>query len=229
STIYVAPAGQSTNGGASYDDAVDLQTALNYATAGQTILLQPGSYDMSNTLLKVARGRNGTADQHITLQGDGGYATLDFGRSGTGFELWGDHWHVSFLNVTNTADGCKGMQVSGSWNLVERCNFYNNGTTGLQISGSSAETIEKWPSYNTILNCNSINNADSEMEDADGFAAKITASVGNVFDGCIAAYNADDGWDFFAKVATGSIGNTTIRNSVAYRNGWIKVTPGSTA
>ena len=229
STIYVAPAGQSTNGGASYDDAVDLQTALNYATAGQTILLQPGSYDMSNTLLKVARGRNGTADQPITLQGDGGYATLDFGRSGTGFELWGDHWHVSFLNVTNTADGCKGMQVSGSWNLVERCNFYNNGTTGLQISGSSAETIEKWPSYNTILNCNSINNADSEMEDADGFAAKITASVGNVFDGCIAAYNADDGWDFFAKVATGSIGNTTIRNSVAYRNGWIKVTPGSTA
>ena len=75
STIYAAPSGQSTNGGSSYEDAVDLQTALNYATAGQTILLQPGSYDMSGTLLKVARGRSGTADQPITLQGDGGYGT----------------------------------------------------------------------------------------------------------------------------------------------------------
>ena len=28
------------------------------------------------------------------------------------------------------------------------------------------------------------------MEDADGFAAKITTGEGNVFDGCIAAYNA---------------------------------------
>ncbi len=229
STIYVTPAGQSAAGGSSYADAVDLQTALDYATAGQTILLQPGRYDLSGALLKVARGRSGTASQPITLKGDGGYAILDFGRSGAGFELWGDYWHASFLNVTNSADGSKGMQVSGSHNTIERMNFYNNGNTGLQISGSSAETIEKWPSYNTVLNCTSINNADSQMEDADGFAAKLTAGVGNVFDGCIAAYNADDGWDFFAKVATGSIGNTTIRNSVAYRNGWIKVVPGSTA
>ena len=229
STIYVTPAGQSAAGGASYADAVDLQTALDYATAGQTILLQPGRYDLSGALLKVARGRSGTASQPITLKGDGGYAILDFGRSGAGFELWGDYWHASFINVTNSADGSKGMQVSGSHNTIERMNFYNNGNTGLQISGSSAETIEKWPSYNTVRNCTSINNADSQMEDADGFAAKLTAGVGNVFDGCIAAYNADDGWDFFAKVATGSIGNTTIRNSVAYRNGWLKVVPGSTA
>ena len=68
-TIYVAPNGQSAANGASYADAVDLQTALDYATAGQTILLQPGSYDMSNTLLKVARGRNGTAEQPITVKG----------------------------------------------------------------------------------------------------------------------------------------------------------------
>ena len=228
-TIYVAPGGQSVNGGTSYADAVDLQTALDYATAGQTILLQPGSYDMSGKLLKVARGRSGAAGQPITLKGDGGYATLDFGRSGTGFELWGDYWNVSWINVTNTADGSKGMQLSGHWCNLERMNFYNNGNTGLQVSGSSEETIEKWPSNNTILNCTSINNADSQMEDADGFAAKLTTGEGNVFDGCIAAYNADDGLDFFAKVATGSIGATTIRNSVAYRNGWIKVTPGSTA
>ena len=61
----------------------------------------------------------------------------------------------------------------------------------------------------------------SAMEDADGFAAKLTTGEGNVFDGCIAAYNADDGWDLFAKAATGSIGAVTIQNCVAYKNGYL--------
>ena len=63
-----------------------------------------------------------------------------------------------------------------------------------------------WPSDNLILNCTSYNNCDEAMEDADGFAAKLTCGEGNVFRGCIAAYNADDGWDLFAKIATGKIG-----------------------
>jgi len=58
---------------------------------------------------------------------------------------------------------------------VERLNLFNNGTTGLQISGSADDTIDKWPSYNYILNCTSMNNVDAAMEDADGFAAKITS------------------------------------------------------
>ena len=226
--IYVSPSGSSQNNGSDYDHALDVATALSYATAGQTILLESATYDLSNTDLVVARGRNGSEEAPITMKGDGGYATFDFGRSGKGWTLWGNYWHISFINVTGTKDGSKGMQVAGNHNVIERMNFYNNGNTGLQISGTSEETIEKWPSYNTILNCTSMNNADSEMEDADGFAAKLTCGVGNVFDGCIAAYNADDGWDFFAKVASGSIGAVTIQNSVAYRNGYIMATAGST-
>ena len=42
-----------------------------------------------------------------------------------------------------------------------------------------------------------------------------------MFDGCISAYNADDGWDLFAKGETGPIGKVIIRNSVAFKNGWI--------
>ena len=113
------------------------------------------------------------------------------------------------------------MQLLGNHNTLERMNFYNNGNTGLQISGYSTETIDKWPSYNLVKNCTSINNADAGYEDADGFAAKLTVGYGNVFDGCISAYNADDGWDLFAKAGTGSIGSVTIKNSVAYRNGYI--------
>ena len=42
--------------------------------------------------------------------------------------------------------------------------------------------------------------------------------MGNVFDGCVAAYNADDGWDLFARGA--AIGAVTVKNSVAFKNGF---------
>ena len=214
------------NDGSGYDNAISLESAIKYARPGQTILLKPEVYDMSNKALIVQKGRNGREDKPIRIQGDGGFATLDFKRSGKGFSLGGDYWELKQFNITNTAGGYKGLGISGSYNKVERLNLFNNGTTGLQISGSSEDSKDKWPSYNYILNCTSMNNADSAMEDADGFAAKITSGAGNVFDGCIAAYNADDGWDLFAKVATGSIGDVTIKNSVAYRNGYILIKKG---
>lgn len=219
--IYTAPDGTASNGGTSASDAVDLQTALNYAQAGQTILLESETYVIDRALT-VERGRDGTAEAPITMTtADGGFATIDFDRTGTGFTLWGSYWNVSRINITGTADGSKGMQLSGSHCVLERMNFYNNGNSGLQVSGSSAESKDKWPSYNTIKNCTSMNNADRAMEDADGFAAKLTAGEGNVFDGCIAAYNADDGWDLFAKASTGSIGAVTIQNCVTYKNGYL--------
>lgn len=42
-----------------------------------------------------------------------------------------------------------------------------------------------------------------------------------MFDGCIAAYNADDGWDLFAKIESGNIGVVTIRNCVTFKNGYV--------
>ena len=46
---------------------------------------------------------------------DGKYATLDFGGVGTGFSVWGNYWNISKINITNTADGAKGMQLAGSY------------------------------------------------------------------------------------------------------------------
>ena len=219
--IVVTPDGSAAHNGTSAADAVDLQTALNYAAAGQTIQLAGGTYHLTGEV-KVERGRDGTAEAPITVTtADGSYATLDFGGVGTGFSVWGNYWNISKLNITNTKDGAKGMQLAGSHCVLEQMNFYNNGNTGLQVSGLSTDNKALWPSYNTIKNCTSMNNADRAMEDADGFAAKLTTGEGNVFDGCIAAYNADDGWDLFAKAATGSIGSVTIQNCVAYKNGYL--------
>ncbi len=225
--IYVSAQGHAQNGGTSYEDALDIQTALDYASAGQTILLKPETYLLPQQSLTISRGRNGTQDAPIRLQGDGGYATLDFQGTGGGFTAWGDWWQMEKINICRTAPLQKGMQLSGHHNILKNMNFYNNGTTGLQLSGTSAETIEMWPSHNTVISCTAMNNGDPGYEDADGFAAKLTCGPGNVFDQCMAAYNADDGWDLFAKAATGPIGAVTIQNSVAFRNGYLMVQPGS--
>ena len=57
------------------------------------------------------------------------------------------------------------------------------------------------------------------MNNADGFAAKLTSGVGNVFRGCIAYSNIDDGWDLFTKIESGPIGAVVIEDCIAFRNG----------
>ncbi len=221
SVIYASPEGMG-DGSGSKTSPVSIEEAVKYAMPGQSIYLAPGTYLLSG--LKMERGVDGTADQMIRLETDPaehGRAVFDFQSQGTGIQLWGSYWHFKNIDITKTKDLKAGLQVAGNHNTIELVNAYNNGNTGIQISGTSEETFEKWPSNNLILNCNSYNNADAAMEDADGFAAKLTCGEGNVFDGCIASYNADDGWDFFAKVGTGTIGSVTIQNCVAYKNGYI--------
>ncbi len=227
--VYVSPEGISGNNGRSAKSPVDVLTAFNYVSPGQTILLESGVYDLSDETILVQRGRNGSADKPITVTvKDGGFATLDFGRTGGGVKIWGDYWNLSKINITGTKFGAHGMQLGGSHCALERVNFFNNGTSGLTVSGDSKDGREFWPAYNLVKNCTSVNNADKALEDADGFCAKLTTGEGNVFDGCIAAYNADDGWDLFAKVSTGQIGAVTIKNSVTYKNGYLMVKEGGT-
>lgn len=223
SYIYVSPDGRSYGSGAK-DDPVDIYTAVKSAAPGRTILLKGGTYALDKTVI-VERGVNGTADAKIYMIADPEAATrpvLDFQGRCAGMILAGDYWYFQGFDVTRSANAQKGIQVSGSYNTVDNVMTYRNGNTGIQISRyKSTDGRSDWPSYNLILNCTSYLNADAGYEDADGFAAKLTIGEGNVFDGCIAAYNADDGWDLFAKVETGAIGRVTIQNSVAFKNGYV--------
>lgn len=221
--IYVSPNGKS-NAAGTKDAPMDIYTAVKIAAPGQKILIKEGTYNLFSTV-KVERGINGTADAMIYMIADpeaGSRPVFDFGGKCAGMILAGDYWYFQGFDVTRSADAQKGIQVSGNHNILDRIKAYKNGNTGIQISRYlGTDQFNQWPAHNTILNCSSYLNADKGYEDADGFAAKLTVGQGNVFDGCIAAYNADDGWDLFAKVQSGSIGVVTIQNCVAFKNGYI--------
>lgn len=224
-SLYVSPDGLYSGTG-SKENPYDIYTAVKCVIPGQTIILMEGTYKMEGAL-KIQRGINGTEDAPIRMVADPEAKTrpvLDFQRLYGGITIGGNWWYFYGFDVTHTLDGQKGIQVSGSNNVLNNINAYHNGNTGIQISRYATVdiSIDQWPANNLVLNCTSYGNADVGYEDADGFAAKLTIGEGNVFDGCVAYNNADDGWDLYAKVATGSIGAVVIKNCVAYGNGYLE-------
>ncbi|GAA3092602.1 hypothetical protein [Nonomuraea salmonea] len=130
----------------------------------------------------------------------------------------GSYWHIYGIVVERAGDN--GIFVGGSGNILERTVTRYNRDTGLQLSRIASDTPrDRWPSNNLVLTALSHDNADSDGEDADGFAAKLTVGSGNVFRYAVARNNIDDGWDLYTKSDTGAIGPVTIEDSLAYDNG----------
>lgn len=218
STIYVTPNGKAAGEG-TVKSPVDIYTAVKYVAPGQIICLANGTYNMTKSLV-IPRGINGTSQARITLKSEtGGRAILDFTNANGGMQLWSDYWHVYGIDVCHTPGNVKGLQIAGHSNIIESVDAYSNGDTGIQISGTGTEKFDKWPSHNLILNCTSYDNIDPGENNADGFAAKITCGEGNIFRGCIAYNNLDDGWDLYSKIESGPIGAVTLENCITYKNG----------
>ena len=226
--LYVSPSGKSTAAG-TQNAPMDLLTAINSISAGYTIWMEEGTYkayELYGAPIVIDESNSGAEGAYKTISSiNGGTVTIDFSGmaelgSNRGIVLDGSYWHFYDIDICNAGDN--GMLLSGDNNIIELCQFYANHDSGLQISryNTSADTIDLWPSNNLILNCTAFDNKDeATCENADGFAAKLTCGEGNVFDGCISYCNSDDGWDLYAKPATGSTGVVTIKNSVAFGNG----------
>lgn len=227
STIYVSPTG-SDNGLGTTSSPMSISKAITSIQQGGTIYLTGGTYKL-NKQLTIAETNSGTASKMNNLVAlNGAEVILDFsaqayGEPSTnerGIQLDGSYWYIKGITVQGAADN--GFFVSGKNNKLELCVARANRDTGIQISrrNSSLSSMKDWPANNLILNCTSYNNSDPATgENADGFAAKLTCGEGNVFDGCIAYNNVDDGWDLYAKTETGPIGSVTIKNCIAFRNG----------
>jgi hypothetical protein len=104
-----------------------------------------------------------------------------------GLELKG----VPQNNNLNHESWC--IYITGSHNLFEQLNTHHNMGPGITIWGGDA---------NLVLNCDSHDNFDEHTsngagESADGFGAhtNATGTAGNIFRGCRAWWNTDDGYD----------------------------------
>ena len=225
SYVYVSQTG--TGDGTSASNPTSFATAYLNAKPGQTIVLDGGVYTFNaRQELKVS----GYPGAYITVMPKNDnervvfdFSSMAFNGSNRGVQIYGDYWHFYGIEITGAGDN--GMYVAGSHNIIENCMFYGNADTGLQLGRgyNNENTLDLWPSYNLIKNCTSFANIDVPTfgENADGFAAKLTVGYGNVFDGCMAFRNSDDGWDLFAKVDSGNIGTITLYNCVSFENGYM--------
>ncbi|WP_051291282.1 right-handed parallel beta-helix repeat-containing protein [Pedobacter glucosidilyticus] len=196
----------------------ELRSAISAVQAGDVILLNGGTYTFT-TRLEI-KNKSGNVTQKITLMANPSSVTrpkFDFSAMPENSSNVGvlvensNYWHIKGIDIFKAGDN--GLQIkSSNNNIIEFCTFSECADSGLQIDNGSAS--------NLILNCDSFFNADSSLENADGFACKLTAGTGNIFRGCRAWQNLDDGWDGYLRGADNI--STTYENCWAFDNGKLK-------
>lgn len=241
--IWCSPNGDdATADGSEAKPFYDLQKAIDIAQPGDRIWMKAGTY-VYNKRINI-NDRNGEPDKFIEVfvypKDSKQHAVLDFSdmpyhshsnNPQQGIRHTSSYWHFYKIDITNASDN--GMLIErnkptggsasdiinrtqdGHDNIIEQCNFYKNGDTGLQIKNLGA--------YNYIINCDSYLNCDEGEGDADGFAPKLSVGDCNYFYGCRAWLNSDDGWDVFYKKEGGFGDNMSIilDNCIAYKNGFL--------
>ena len=199
-TYLISPSGLASNTGQSFNSAYDISTALSKAAAGDSLILQAGTYTRAftsgakNTLI-CSKSGSATAPIYIGTVGQGraifdfSYPLQEWIQDGWGFDVSGSYWY--FKNISITRAGYQGAYVKGSYNTFDNCAFYENRNTGLEINKGGA--------YTTVINCDAYKNYDPKKKGsmADGFGPKETQGPGNKFISCRSWNNSDDGYDTF--------------------------------
>jgi hypothetical protein len=231
--LYVSPTGKGTDGAGTQANPYSLTYAITVLHPGHAILLMEGTYSFnypikvdSTTDLFPAADATEIKTLMPMTKADGTEAKVVFDFSGMGFNSVNrglsfntEYWHAKDFEVKGAGDN--GVYIGGNHNIVEHLNIHDCQDSGLQLGRKSNvdNTLDSWPTDNLIKNCTSHDNHDPSGEDSDGFACKLTTGYGNVFDGCIAYNNVDDGWDLYAKAESGPIGPVTLKNCVSFNNG----------
>ena len=201
-----------------------IKTAIEALLPGDTLWVKTGTYEVSD-LINVRR--SGTRQHRICVFGYAGEPgqkptanpVLDFSRQphtgddaagqfrGVLMNPFADYWYWRDIDFTHAADN--GMKLEASYCVIERCNFYRCGDTGLQLGfdkdgngGNNRNPKFLFGRYNQIINCDSYYNYDVQSHggNADGFANKLYPGPGNEWHGDRCWGNSDDGWDLYYAV-----------------------------
>lgn len=193
----------------------EILAAIASASPGEKIYIQGGDYTFDTTINLEISGSPENVISLLAYPEDEvrpkfNFSSMSENSSNRGLQLKGSFWYIKGIDVFGAGDN--GMYIQGNNNIIEFCTFSENHDTGLQIGNGAAN--------NTVLNCDSFYNADSTLENADGFACKLDAGTGNKFIGCRAWQNLDDGWDGYLRGADNI--STIYESCWAFKNGLLK-------
>lgn len=233
--LFVAPDGDDRNRGTKKKPFQSIQRAQEKAKPGDTVYLRGGSYKMSEQ--QIARfnriwayvihlDKSGRPGKPITYQAaENEHPVFDFsevkpeGKRVHAFEVTASHIHLKGIAVTGVqitrTDHTQSICFSntGSHNVYEQLKMHDGMGIGFYLSRGSD---------NLILNCDAWNNHDPISGDrrggnVDGFGCHPNreSHTGNVFRGCRAWFNSDDGFDVISAEAS-----IRFENCWAFYNGF---------
>ena len=226
--FFVAPAGSDANAGTIDKPFASLAKAQDAVSPGDTVWIRGGTYAIKEEQIAKSQRifayvihltKSGTATKPIRYWAYKDekpvfdFATVKPARYRVhAFQVHGSWLHLRGLDVTGVQVTIKTHTQSicfandSSHNIYERLTMHDGQAIGYYgVNGSD----------NLVLNCDAYNNHDYVSEDGrggntDGFGCHPThGSTGNVFRGCRAWYNSDDGYDCI-----------TAAESVLFDNCW---------
>lgn len=211
-TYYVATNGSAAAAGTSNAPFATPQQAVSVMVAGDTTFVHGGNYPLSS---QIKPNVDGVATNYCRLWAfPGEKPVLDFATmpgSNKALDVRRDFWHAKGFEIVNAPNS--GIFVGGLSNVIEGCAVHDCGFDGVVLGSSSVRATNA-----LILNCDSYRNypPGTDGNNGDGFAGKIGCGPGNVFRGCRAWNNCDDGWDFYDTAA----GAVVLENCWAFSNGF---------
>lgn len=215
STWYVATNGVDTNAGTSNAPFATIMYAQSVAHYGDTVWLRGGTYYPTEITRTNSPGIPWNVVNNMTNNGISYLAYTNelpvFDFSKVYFDPPTNRVTAFLINASNCVfrgfdvvgvpiiytntdkppqSECFRVNV-GSWNLFDRLRMHDGHGIGMYITDGAS---------NLVLNCDAYNNTgvDSYSQgNIDGFGCHVTSSkyAGNVFYGCRAWNNSDDGYD----------------------------------
>jgi hypothetical protein len=232
--FHVATDGKDGNSGTPAAPFATVQRAEKAAGPGDTVFIHGGTYRMTGAQIARTRrdrcqvtlltksGAPGKPIRYFAFPGEHPEFDLSAvkprGLRVTAFHVEASWLHLKGISVT-------GVQVTVTGHTQSIC-FDNQGDHNIyeQLRMHDGQAIGFWlgkGSENLVLNCDAYRNHDHTSENrkggnVDGFGFHVPkGSVGNIFRGCRAWFNSDDGFDL---ISTGEA--LLIENCWAFYNGF---------
>ena len=206
---YVAPNGSDSNNGSIKHPVATVNRAQQLASSGDTVYIRGGVYTLKEEQIAqyhhiwvyVAKlDKDGI--RYLAYKNEKPVFNFENikpeNRRVIAFFISGNNINVKGIEITgvqvtiknHTQSEC--FEIQGSNNTLEQISMYDNMAIGVYIVRGS---------NNLILNCDAYRNWDSVSENGkggntDGFGCHAPAgNKNNVFRGCRAWFNSDDGFD----------------------------------